>query len=266
MDTAEDRRRSSGPIASPGHAGGPGRLGDQEHRGAGVAAAPWPAPGRGRPFRARWRSRMAARLRAHEFQGPVTELGGLEGLDGHADRLLDRERAHLGRGASRATTEDDRRCLDHRARRRADRSWPGRRAGVPSATAAMSVSRPNRSTTLGPEAPVSTAAIAPTTTNEPAKVIVDGPDSSPAAGVEHVVGERREGVGAAVRDGHDARRHRARADVLGDLHHLGALARLAHRDHQRCAVPSIAVRKCRSSAESSITAAMPPRASSATAG
>ena len=133
------------------------------------------------------------------------------------------------------------------------------------ATAAMSVSRPNRSTTPGPEAPVSTAAIAPTTTNEPAKVIVDGPDSSPAAVSSTSSASEarvlvRPFVTATMRDGTALER------MCSATFTTSALSPDWLTATTRVCGPSIAVRKCRSSAESSITAAMPPRASSATAG
>ena len=67
----------------------------------------------------------------------------------------------------------------------------------------------------------------------------------------------RRGCWSAVRHGHDARWHRARADALGDLSRPRRSRPTGSRPPRRVCGPSIAVRKCRSSAESSITAAMP---------
>ena len=75
-------------------------LADHQHGRAGGRPARRPAPGRGRGCAARWRTRRQP-ARPGQLQRAVPELGRLQRFGRQPGRLLERQRAHLGRGAGR---------------------------------------------------------------------------------------------------------------------------------------------------------------------
>ena len=170
-------------------------------------------------------------VRSRELERAVAELGGLEGLDRHAHGLLQRERAHLGRGAGRAAAEDDRaRAVAEPGREFVGQVRLGEQAlecaGGRSCRSIDLVDRRRRR--LAPQHP------AHSRQHDEGGRERHGrwPDLVSRSRVEDDVGQSGERVARPVRDRDDERRAVGPREPLDQADDLGALTRLAHRDEQ----------------------------------
>ena len=226
--------------------------------------------------RARSRSRVSGsvaiddggEIGAGELERPVAELRRLERLDRHPHGLLERERAHLGRGACGPAAEEQASC--DRPSRRSASSLGERLVGQRVARSRPRPARrsaPSASERPPESAPANARPTAASATSAAANVIVEGPVL--------VTGARCRAPGRPASASVFASPFVTASDERGppprdrkrldQPHDLRALAGLADGD-EHGASRSIARRKCSSSAASSISAGTPARASSVTAG